>query len=382
MVDKNPGINIIEVDSRSSQYQTGIGRYFDVLRECAPKNIKTLRIIFYRSANSKEIRIVDADDEISIFHPPAFPANIMFETVIQFIGARLRGMKNLIVKCNCLGFENFAYALKSRVYCKTIGILHCLPHNSPESIKNRKQNPNTPMFPILNPYHNMDHIIIVCNAGKEWLAGCRNERPFSVIYNGVARPGRPQAQKPDDGIFRFIFANGLSPRKGFAKIIPAISTVAKKHKIRVYVLGGSEGQEKILSEIKKLPVTYVGLLTDSIKIQKYYEMADCALFASDSEACSFSGIEAMANKLPVITTTTGGPDGLDEMFDRTALGIPMDAESNFNPDEYAAAMTQVIESKTARKKLSLLSHARYLEQYTADRMIKDTVKLYKKLLGL
>jgi glycosyltransferase involved in cell wall biosynthesis len=210
-------ISVIEIDARDARYQSGIARYFDVLGEHMPRHIKTYKIIFYHSPEFKDIRITETDDELQIYHPGGYPSSVLFDAAIQMIGNKLNNMPNLIIKSNCLGYDSFLYMLKSRFYCKTVGVLHCLPHRSCK----------TPMFPPGNPFFNMDHVVIVCNLGREFLDGVKNTRPFSVIYNGIAKP-KIKNKHPNDGVFRFIFANGWAPLKGFEKIIPAIRNVSKK----------------------------------------------------------------------------------------------------------------------------------------------------------
>ncbi|MDR2413042.1 MAG: glycosyltransferase family 4 protein [Rickettsiales bacterium] len=360
-------INIIEIDSRDDNYQSGISRYFDVLAAGMPPRVKTFRIIFCHTNNNGEARILLNDDELKVFHPHAFPAACLYEAVLTFIGKRLAEMDNLIVKSNCLGFESLAYLIKSRFYCKTMGVLHCLPQHSLKFGG----------FPPANPFRNMDHIILVCDRGREYLGGVKNKRPFSIIRNGIPKPETKAKESGGDDVFRFIFANGWARHKGFLKILPAIRKVAEKHKIEVMVLGGENKGDEIPGEISELPIIKTGLIDDIRKIEHYYKTADCALFASESEACSFAGIEAMAHNLPIVSTDAAG---LVEMFGKAALFVKMNERKEINTTDYAAQMIKIIENKRLRIKLGIFGYARYFGGYTAGKMIKDTVALYEKLL--
>ncbi|MDR1207124.1 MAG: glycosyltransferase family 4 protein [Rickettsiales bacterium] len=355
-------INVIEIDGRDARYQSGIARYLDILADNMPKHVKTLRVIFYFSPEFKDIRISDAPGEVQVHHPAGFPSHTLFQVVLQFIGARLGDMRNLIIKSNCLGYDAFVYFLKSHFYCKTIGVLHCLP----------RAPMNAPAFPAVNPFFNMDHVVLVCDRGKEFLNGVRNKQPFSVICNGIEKPKLPD-RKTDDGTFRFIFANGFAKHKGFEKIIPAIEKVARKHKIEIIAIGGGE-----IPAAAGLPITNYGLIDDHGNICELYAQADAALFASESEACSFAGIEAMAFGLPIISTDAAG---LAEMFGKSALFVNMNEKFEINADDYAAQMIRLIESKRLRVKLGIMAYARYLERYTAKKMTVKTLDLYKKILG-
>lgn len=364
---KKKFINVIQLDSREARFQSGIARYFDVLGANLPDHIKMLKIIFYHSPDIGDVRIVPGDKEIAIYHPDGYPAGVLYEAVITFIGARLNQMENIIVQCNCLGCESFAYLLKSRFYLKIVGALHCLPHRALGS---------NGSFPPGNPFFNMDHVILVCDTGTEYLNGVKNKRPYSVIYNGIEKP-KINSKKPNDGVFRFIFANGWARHKQFELIIPAIRMVAERYDIEVLMLGGGTPDPKLLESISDLPIKTAGLLNNEAEIASYYEMADCALFASASEACSFAGIEAMAYNLPIVSTNAAG---LAEMFGNAALFVEMDDGYAINPDKYADAMMEVIKNKRLRAKMAILSYARYAERYTVKKMVRDTVALYESLV--
>lgn len=363
----NSIINVIEIDSKDARYQTGIERYMNILRDNMPKNVSTFRIIFYRTPDCRNVSMEMTDSELSIIHPHDFAAQSLYPAIITMLRERLGQMRNLIVKSNCLGTEGLAYAIRSNVFCHTIGVLHCVPNTI--SANSRQ-----------NPLFGMDHIISVCESALPWLQSVGNTRPVSIIYNGINRPTISKVGTNNDGKFRFIFANGLAPHKGFAKIVPAIRRIVDHYKIEVIVLGGSDDAgRKVLDENKDLPIKYVGLLTDNAEIDKYYQMADCALFASPSEACSFAGIEAMAYNLPIVSTNA---PGLCEMFGpKGALYVAMDGNSNINADEYATQMMRIIDDARLRRRIAIALYSRYLSRYTAQKMAHNTVDLYKKLIS-
>lgn len=363
MKNQKKQISIIEIDARDARYQSGIATYFDVLADGMPDNISTYQIVFYRSPDFRDVRITETDRELQIFHPMGFPFQTLFDAVFAIIAPKLKNMPNLIVKSDCLSCENLAYMIKSRLYCRTIGVLHCQPAMPPVPSG----------ATVYDPYFNMDHIILVGDNGRKYMDYWKCGRPFSVIYNGVDKP-QIKSKHPRDGIFRFIFANGWAPHKGFAKIVPAIRRVAKKHKIEVYVLGGwGRDAEPLFEEIADLPIIRVGLLNDAAAVAKYYEMADCALFASRTEACSFAGIEAMAYNLPIISTTESA---MVEMFGPAALFADMNENHEINLNQYEKHMLRVIEDRALRTRLGVVGYSRFINRYTRRKMLKDTVALY------
>lgn len=359
-------ISVVEIDACDMQYQSGIATYFNVLRNNMPSHISTYKIVFYRSPQCKEVKIKDTGEELQIYHPTGFSFPSLFEGVFAFIAPKLRTMPNLIIKSDCLSCEGLAYMIKSRMYCKTIGVLHCQPAIN-----------TTPGFVPADPFFNMDEVILVADNGRKYMDYWRCSRPYTVIYNGVDKP-KIKTKKPKDGIFRFVFANGWAPHKGFEKIIPAIRMVAKKHKIQVTVLGGySREAESLFEEISDLPIVRLGLVEDAAKIRECYEQADAALFASRAESCSFAGIEAMAYNLPIVSTNA---PGLDEMFGDAALFVDVGPEYSINASQYAAAMTRLIEDRALRTRLAVRGYARFVSRYTRKKMIADTIAVYERLV--
>ncbi len=367
-------INVIEIDSRNLGMQSGIERYLNILDELAPSNIGIFKIIFYQGPNIREIRIRHIPGELQVLHPLGVPVATLVGLVMTMAGPIVDNMENLIVKCNCLGTEAMALAIRTRVHCRLVGVLHCVPHRSARNAAARQRNPRAAVFPQINAWRAFDYIILVCDAGREWLAGVKNKLPYTVIHNGITpvQSARPH----NDGVFRFVFPGGFAPHKGFDKIIPAIRMVAQKYNIQVVVMGGGVAPDK---DIADLPIICTGLLKDDAVLNECWCNADCALFASVSEACSFAGIEAMAHNLPIVSTAAAG---LVEMFGRGALFVKMSPTGEIDTTEYANAMMRIIENKALRVKLGAVAYARYLAQYTARRMTRKTWRLYKQLLSV
>ncbi|MBD5388695.1 glycosyltransferase family 4 protein [bacterium] len=362
----DPIINIIELDARDARYQSGIVRYMNVLGAHMPKNVRTFRIMCEYSPEYTGIKMERTDDGVRITYPFGFPLDTMINGIVMWLAPMLSKMENIIIKCNCMGIEALCYAIRARIYCRCIGVLHFSP---------LRANPN----PAGNPFFNMDHIISVCATGKGFLTTLNNRRPVSVIYNGIDAPTVRKKSKATDGVFRFIFPGGWAPHKGFAKIIPAIKRVAATHQIEVLVTGGGDVPDDIRREIDGLPIRVMGYVAYGDEMDKIYAMADCALFASVSEACSFAGIEAMAHNLAIVSNDT---PGLREMFGSAALYASVNDKSEINVDEYADRMIQMIDRPRTRTQSAIRAYSQYLRHYTATRMARDTLDLYYRLLGI
>jgi glycosyltransferase involved in cell wall biosynthesis len=331
-----------------------------------PPHVQLSRGIFYHSPEYRDVKIRLVGHELHAYYPENFPVQTVFEAVCEYAAHRVLGMERLIFQSNCLGFEGFINGMKLRYYCRTIGMLHYLPQYATPF----------PEFPALNPYRAMDNIILCCDAGREYLAGCHNVRPYSVIYNGIEPPVVETKYYPDDGVFRFLFPNGWNSNKGFYKIIPAIKIVAQKYRIKVMVLGARSDDVAEQDILDGLPISCKYCIRDNAQMEAFYNRSNAVLFASQSEACPFTGIETMAHKLPIVSTNAAG---LTEMFGNAALFSKMDENFNINVRDYADKMMKLIENRKLCRELGENGYARYLEKYTAKRMADDTVRLYESL---
>ena len=358
-------INIIEIDTRDANYQTGIGRYIDILSRNMPEYVHTYRIILYRH-DSPDLQITQTDTELSVYYPKNMPSPILNGVIMHMWGAKIAQMENLILKVNCVGMETLAYSIRTQFYCKIIGVLHFSHQWILDGKPNRRHN----------PFFNMDYVISVFAGGLQYLRDINCRRPVSVILNGIEPP--KIGSRPRDDVFRFIFPNGWAKRKGLVKILPAFEKVAQKHNIEVLILGGTETGINPDELLRGLPVRWLGLIEEESEVAKYYDMSDCVLFASLSEACSIAGIEAMSRNMPIISTNC---EGLAEMFGNAALYAKMGSDYSIDPDEYAAHMCSIIENKRLRNKLSVMAYSRYLARYTAKKMCNETLALYKKLVA-
>ncbi len=365
MKKQHKNINVIEIDIRDANYQTGIGRYIDIISRNMPDYVHTYRIILYRTDDA-ELHITQTDTELSVYMPKTMPSVTLNGIVMQMWGPKIAKMQNLILKVNCVGMESLAYTIRTQFYCKIIGVLHFSPQWILDGKPGRKNN----------PFFNMDHVISVFARGVNYLREINCTRPHTVILNGIEPP--KIGPRPHDDVFRFIFPNGWSPRKGLVKILPAFKKVAEKHNIEILILGGTENGINPAELTQGLPVRLLGLINDEAEVAKYYDMSDCALFASASEACSIAGIEAMSRNMPIISTNC---EGLSEMFGNAALYAKMGTDYSIDADEYAAHMCSIIENKRLRNKLSVLAYSRYVSQYTAKKMVASTLKIYEKLVN-
>ena len=62
-------INILEIDSWDSRFQSGVARYLDVLGAHMPPNVRVLRILFHYAPDVTDVRIIPSQNELHVWHP-------------------------------------------------------------------------------------------------------------------------------------------------------------------------------------------------------------------------------------------------------------------------------------------------------------------------
>jgi glycosyltransferase involved in cell wall biosynthesis len=119
---------------------------------------------------------------------------------------------------------------------------------------------------------------------------------------------------PDD--FICIFTGRIIPSKGIREILSAFRYLSDYPNIKLLILGSPSFAEKTKSEFNSEIQKLCSELKDKVKfsgyipydeIHKYYAISDIAVLPSTwNEPFPLTCLEAMASKLPIITTNTGG----------------------------------------------------------------------------
>ena len=110
-----------------------------------------------------------------------------------------------------------------------------------------------------------------------------------------------------------LFVGRIDPIKGLEILVQAVSLIASKKDVFLYIVGGADEENKYLSSIKSLveetglgeKVVFTGPVAhDELRI--YYNAADVFVLPSHYESLGFVAIEAMACGTPVVASRVGG----------------------------------------------------------------------------
>ncbi len=173
-----------------------------------------------------------------------------------------------------------------------------------------------------------------------------------------------------------INAGALVPHKDHLTLLNAFAMVIDSFPDTILLIVGSGPlQESIQSRVDALKLNqHVQMLGYRNDVPRLIRTADLYVSSSWSEGLGTSILEALACEKPVIATEAGG---VSEMVidHNTGLLVP-----NQNPEELAKAINYMLSNPEEAKKMAKRGRAHIEKHFTVERMVDETVSVYKKLL--
>ena len=169
----------------------------------------------------------------------------------------------------------------------------------------------------------------------------------------------------------------LSPEKGHHVLLEAAARIVSRFPEVVFVLvGKGELMSELRDKIRELDIEGHVLLTgfrdDSETLMKEF---DIFCLPSLSEGLSSAILVAMASSLPVVATQVGGIPEL-VVDGETGLLVPAN-----DARQLAAALGQVLESQSLRRRLGQAGRRRVEQEFMLQRKLDETEQLYLSLLA-
>ncbi|MBL7916787.1 MAG: glycosyltransferase, partial [Bacteroidia bacterium] len=173
--------------------------------------------------------------------------------------------------------------------------------------------------------------------------------------------------------------------KSFEKIynidilIKAFALVHTKHpKTELLLVGDGSEKDYLMSLVKQLKlessVIFAGRVPSAITPQ-YFNKLNCLVNVSQYESFGVSVIEAMACKVPVIVSATGG---LMEIVTHEVNGLHV---SHVNESTTADAMERMLSDKSLADKLIANAYLHVKENYDWQNNLKSQINVYNQLLN-
>ena len=237
-----------------------------------------------------------------------------------------------------------------------------------------------------------DHILVNAEAVREWLTDeGYNPARISVIRNGLDLSRFPPgADDPalrrelgvPDGAPLIAVLSRLSRLKGVEDFLEAAADVsARFEQARFLVIGGNidpdgnayrdELEARAAALGLQQRVIFTGFRLD---VPRLLSAVTVSVLPSLSEGLSNTILESMAAGAPVVATRVGGSaEALDDGVDGL-LVPPRD------PAALSRAITWVLEHPEEARELGRRARARVADEFSLQRMIRETECLYARLL--
>lgn len=413
-------ISLYIMDISMTDNTSGVDRYIQMLIN-GLKQYKHIKLYWIRMLHSSNCILNNeeyANDYVKIEIPlPQYYDNIISEKfwinkyneqVYRIIRHIFNNDTPKIIHLNTINLIDLALLIKSKVACKIITHLHCIPwkdlYNSNVLRFNRLyQLQQNAAFPRemrysylmsnseLQAYDNADHIICVTSCAKSFLQNIMHiKRDITVIPNGIddCIPTTIVKHKSDcDNVFRMLYVGIVSRSKGIEYILKALQLVANRgYTVSLTVVG------KITPAMTDYIKTYSKLFDINItgrvpfaQLKYYYQECDAGVIASLQEQCSYVALEMAMFRLPIVTTAI---DGLDEMFTHGLTALKVDVTFDkfrgliVDVKQMAEHIVTLIEHATLRENLGRNARLMFEKNYTTKIMTRRTVNIYHKLLTI
>ena len=228
-----------------------------------------------------------------------------------------------------------------------------------------------------------DYIITVSNSNLKYINKLNIKTSVEIIPNGFnkklfypmdSRKCRELLELPLNKKIILTVGN-LVEVKGHKYLIRAIKEILKQRKDIMCIIIGSGGLKGELNElIKRLGleahIRLVGAKPHE-EIPLWMNACDVFVFPSLKESFGIVQIEALACGKPIVATYNGGSE---EIIKNEKLGILTEPK---NPKGLKEAL-----NKTLEKEIDIKEIKKYAEQFTWDKNLRKTMKIYRYLLGL
>jgi glycosyltransferase involved in cell wall biosynthesis len=173
--------------------------------------------------------------------------------------------------------------------------------------------------------------------------------------------------------FWFGMLGELHPTKGVFEAVEAFAALAKEFSdAALVIMGEGHARAPLEKEIARVGLTDRVVLAGQIaEGSSYLRAFDIFLFPSRSEALGYALIEAGYAGLPVIATRVGG---IPEIIPDSSYGLLVPKSDT---PALAGAMRRLAQDANLRRSLAGALHDNVSGRFTAKRMTRDTLALYR-----
>jgi glycosyltransferase involved in cell wall biosynthesis len=235
-----------------------------------------------------------------------------------------------------------------------------------------------------------ERIIAVSQAVKDVLVrdGLKPER-IAVVHSGIdtLANGGPGAEDPSGPSIEetLRFAGGLpivvsvcalDRRKGPEVLIDAAAQVLERRPAAFLLLGNGPLRAELARRLDGSPLaSRVRLVGFQARVEPYLKAASLYVQPSLSEGLGTSILDALFNRVPVVASRTGGIPEIIEDGTHGLLVPPGDAT------RLGRAIVELLDDRDRARALGEEGRRRVLAAFSADRMVDETLEVYRRLIG-
>ncbi len=188
-----------------------------------------------------------------------------------------------------------------------------------------------------------------------------------------------EEKKPEENTFRIITVGSLIWRKGHEQALMAIRGLVDRNiPVRFEIIGDGEDYQSILFSIQDMDlqehVHLRGPLTPA-EIRSKLQQSDVFLLSSFAEGISNAALEAMACRLPVVSTECGG---MSEAITNGVEGFVVPIMDSYAT---ADALKTLWEKPQLRLKMGAAARARILKDFVLDRQVDQFQEMCREVIG-
>ena len=234
--------------------------------------------------------------------------------------------------------------------------------------------------------HGLDHYIAISEQVRKSLEADAFARAnVTVVYDGVELPTLPSPEQRRVARACFGLASDavvlgclgtLEPAKGHLQAIEALAIIRKSIPAHLLIAGEGPLHRQLSHRIQALRVaSAVQLLGRVDTLEEFFAATDIFLFPAVAEGLGTALLLAMAHQLPVIA-----------LAGTAATEVIEDGESgrlilSRHPDTIAGAVVYLARHHDLATQLAANARATIAHQFTADRMVEQTLQVYQTLLA-
>lgn len=390
----------------------GIGTYIRELSNALKKSDINVCIVNLNS-NKSQIKYEEID---GIFHL-YFPSPVQWDkglhtqwdlyhrNIVYWFQLHIKNEKKTIFHLNYNQKSRLAIELKKAFDCRIVLTVHYLDwcfrlsgnlkrfreimvtypiiqnRKVIEKIKERTQEEKE-IFQIV------DHIICLSNKTRQILQDDYriNLEKITIVHNGLAdinyildKSVLRQKFHVSSNTPIILFVGRLDDMKGLTYALKAFKIVLNTYPECRFIIVGNGDFEHHMAECEDIwmSIIWTGFINKE-KLYELYAIADIGLLPSFHEQCSYVAIEMMMHGLPIIGTSTG----LDEMVenDITGLHVPVIEQTDrmeIDSSLLAEKILYLLESPAEAKRIGRNGRRRYLSNYSSDIFRENMLKMYE-----